>query len=345
MTAIAIDRFLTMTKSYSSYFLKKHGVRWVGGVWCISIIMMIPNFSTISSRTRTNESHCGRSTAKTVLVYPITFLFCSVLPPIVTTVICYGRIYSVVRVVANRIRISRISSASKTSNVSGTNDIENAKTEKILAKRMIIVVTFVLVSWLPYSFFEVIIEGFEISLPLSVRLLPALIAKSFAVVNPLINVIFNRKYKKKVVDYILCRCRRNNSVQPLRLQRMMLNTPFADELDFPFPKQQNGPLRVACTGNPFPILETISEHQESNMLRVAQFPMRAQIFGKAKLHFNAKLPSPLSDEERLPAEGCDDYKLTATKKPPLIRRKGVILMKGDSESFNSLNSLPSSKKI
>jgi hypothetical protein len=93
---------------------------------------------------------------------------------------------------------------------------EEVKTERIIAKRMIFMVLVTFLSWLPYSLMEIAIIGMHFRIPLAIRILPSVFAKSCILYNPLIYIAFSKKFRKTFKDYLRCRWGKRSRVQAIR---------------------------------------------------------------------------------------------------------------------------------
>ncbi|XP_064647242.1 melanopsin-like [Lineus longissimus] len=236
MASIAAERYLTVTKRSQSWRVARmQGFRCVMAVWVSAFLIAVPNIVLLSdssaNTSQLRNSICNLDvnqyeTSVFDILYPIYFLVVCLLAPVCVTTYCYCKLYFMVRHVARRVRISRMSVIAMT--VTGTEGTtvpapgtsagpqDEVKTERIIAKRMIFMVLVTFLSWLPYSLTEIAVIGMHYRIPLTLRILPSVFAKGCILYNPLIYIAFSKKFRQSFKDYLQCKWGKKSRVQAIR---------------------------------------------------------------------------------------------------------------------------------
>ena len=231
-------RYYSITRSQPGHQpLKGHVIQTLIFTWMYGLIVALPPLLGWSKyELDTNSLACGaswRHKDSEHILYPIWYLWSSLLLPLIIKAICYYQLYAKVNTVARKIRCSkrlsnhtdrlarRVSIASMThsSQTSATfswgsnpptgfimyNNIRSKSSdlrqEKKLAKLMVLMVGVSTVTWLPYGLSSIVLT-MRTDISSEILVMTSLLAKASVIYDPIIYVILNKKLRSSFVRVI-----------------------------------------------------------------------------------------------------------------------------------------------
>ncbi|XP_038600237.1 melanopsin [Tachyglossus aculeatus] len=206
LTVIALDRYFVITHPLASIgFISKRRVLLIlTGVWVYSLAWSLPPFfgwsAYVPEGLLTSCSWDYMTFTPPVRAYTM-LLFCFVFfIPLMVIIYCYFFIFQAIR--GTNKAVQTISS----DDCRGSQrQCQRMKNEWKTAKIALMVILLYVISWSPYSVVALLaFAGYSHLLTPYMNSVPAVIAKSSAIHNPIIYAVTHPKYRMAITKYIPC---------------------------------------------------------------------------------------------------------------------------------------------
>ncbi|KAM9132613.1 melanopsin [Pangshura tecta] len=206
LMAIALDRYFVITRPLASIVVisKKKALIILLGVWLYSLAWSIPPFfgwsAYVPEGLLTSCSWDYMTFTPSVRAYTM-LLFCFVFfIPLIAIIYSYVFIFKAIKNTNEAVQ-NIGSDANKVSQ----RQYQKMKNEWKMAKIALIVILLYVISWSPYSVVALVaFAGYSHLLTPFMNTVPAVIAKTSAIHNPIIYAITHPKYRMAIANYVPC---------------------------------------------------------------------------------------------------------------------------------------------
>ncbi|KAI1231672.1 Melanopsin-A, partial [Lamprotornis superbus] len=207
LMVIALDRYFVITKPLASVGVtsKKKALIILVGVWLYSLAWSLPPFfgwsAYVPEGLLTSCSWDYMTFTPSVRAYTM-LLFCFVFfIPLIAIIYSYVSIFEAIKKANKSIQTF----GCKRGNKEFQKQYQRMKNEWKMAKIALIVISFFVISWSPYSVVALVaFAGYSHVLTPFMNSIPAVIAKASVIHNPIIYAITHPKYRRAIATYVPC---------------------------------------------------------------------------------------------------------------------------------------------
>ncbi|XP_076314324.1 G-protein coupled receptor moody-like [Tachypleus tridentatus] len=202
ITAITINRYILIAHQnlYEKVYRKRYISLMIVAIWLFSFGMLLPTLIGAWGRFGYDQKILNCSILKVNGRSSKTFLFIfGFLLPCVTIIICYARIFWVLKRSANRIRGH---SNAETKEQKKDRDAKKRKEEWRVTRMVLIIFCSFLVCYLPITIVKVADK--QAKYP-TLHILGYILIYSSASINPVIYGVFNKQYRQAYKTVLMCR--------------------------------------------------------------------------------------------------------------------------------------------
>nr|XP_020661617.1 melanopsin [Pogona vitticeps] len=206
LTVIALDRYFVITRPLASIGVmsKKKALLILLGVWLYSLAWSLPPFfgwsAYVPEGLLTSCSWDYITFTPSIRAYTM-LLFCFVFfIPLIVIIYSYVFIFRAIKKANRTVRRISLDSGKESQRI-----YQKIKNEWKMAKIALVIISFFVISWSPYSVVALVaFAGYSHLLTPYMNSVPAVIAKASTIHNPIIYAIAHPKYRMVIAQFLPC---------------------------------------------------------------------------------------------------------------------------------------------